>query len=259
MLAFTAYFVRGLQLVLRTSKRAVIERAEEMGEEDDDIPLTEVNGERGHGSVADHSARQSSTHLSTLGGPEDIIPPPTARNPETIRGTGGPPIESGALETSSAVPSVRQDPPPLSRPQIWANWTSLNIDNLTYLIIFLFVGVPIYYTTGYAMPVQLTLNILAYFAAFSLPPRWKRFLHPVLVSSIITVLGIWVLALAHKQTLDDGLKAYKTNTRYLNLWDGDKGLKKPGAGDLFSTVLDASIVALALPMFQYRGEMKRHV
>lgn len=32
----------------------------------------------------------------------------------------------------------------------------------------------------------------------------------------------------------------------------------PGAGDVFSSVLDVSIVALALPMFQYRNELRRH-
>jgi hypothetical protein len=32
----------------------------------------------------------------------------------------------------------------------------------------------------------------------------------------------------------------------------------PGTGDLLVSVLDASIVALALPMFSYRMELKRH-
>lgn len=46
MLATTAYFTRGLQLLLGSSKRAVVERAEEMGAEDDDIPLTESSRNR---------------------------------------------------------------------------------------------------------------------------------------------------------------------------------------------------------------------
>lgn len=41
MLAVTAYFTRGLQMLLGISERAVTKRAEEMGAEDDDIPLTE--------------------------------------------------------------------------------------------------------------------------------------------------------------------------------------------------------------------------
>lgn len=154
---------------------------------------------------------------------------------------------------------MRQDPLPLTRAQEWAAIINVNLDTFTYSALFLFVGIPIYFVTGYGMPAQLTLNVLAYFAALSLPARCKRVLHPVLVSSALTILAIWLLALCRRDTLHDGLKAYSTKTRYLQLWDGDKGLRRPGAGDVFGSVLDVSIVALALPMFQYRNELKRHV
>jgi putative effector of murein hydrolase len=151
-----------------------------------------------------------------------------------------------------------QAPLPLTRPQRWAALVNLNFDRLTYLILFLFIGLPIYYSTGYAMPAQLTFNILAYFAALSLPARWRQFLHPVLVSSAITILGVWILGLIRGDSLDTSLNIYKVGTNYLDLWDGEKHLKMPGAGDLLVSVLDASIVALALPMFSYRLELKRH-
>lgn len=108
------------------------------------------------------------------------------------------------------------------------------------------------------MPVQLTFNILAYFAALSLPPNWKQFLHPVLVSSAITVLGTWSLGLIRGDSLDDVLDVYKTGTNYLSLWHGEKHIPMPGAGDVFGSILDASIVALALPMYNYRHELQRH-
>ena len=54
------------------------------------------------------------------------------------------------------------------------------------------------------------------------------------------------------------LEYYKTGAGYLQIWRGENGLKAPGEGDVFSSVLDASIVALALPMFQYRKELKQH-
>ena len=108
------------------------------------------------------------------------------------------------------------------------------------------------------MPAQLTFNVLAYFAALSLPAKWRQFLHSVLVSSLITVLGIWILGLIRGESLDDVLDSYKTGTNYLKLWHGDKHLPAPGAGDIFSSVLDASIVALALPMYNYRHELQRH-
>ncbi|KAG9571103.1 DUF580-domain-containing protein, partial [Aureobasidium melanogenum] len=46
------------------------------------------------------------------------------------------------------------------------------------------------------------------------------------------------------------------NTKYTQLWDNDQGLKPPGAGDMFGSVLDVSIVALSLPMYRYRNELK---
>ena len=108
------------------------------------------------------------------------------------------------------------------------------------------------------MPVQLTFNVLAYLAALALPAHWRQFLHPVLVSSAITVLGIWVMGLVRGDDLDDVLGEYRTGTNYLKLWHENKHLKAPGAGDIFGSVLDASIVALALPMFQYRKELRAH-
>ena len=257
MLAATAYFVRGLQLLLGTSKRAMTERAEEMGTEDDDIPLTERSRATSSISEALFTERAAS-RSSSPGSITNIALPLRAQDPSLVRGTGGPPAEEQS-QASLAPPVLRQDPVPLTRAQKWAAVGNLNLDVLTYALIFLFIGLPIYYATGYAMPMQLALNVLAYFAALALPGRYKRFLHPVLVSSVITILGIWILALCRHNGLRDGLHVYSTKTRYLQLWNGQKGLPRPGAGDVFSSVLDVSIVALALPMFQYRNELRRHV
>lgn len=257
MLAATAYFVRALQLTLKTSKKGITERAEELGRENDEIPLTAYT--RTQVDVPD----RPSTATSISGTPSlDLIAPPRAQDPAQVRGTGGPPTEALFSQSSvlTSAPALRQDPIPLTRAQKWAAIINVNLDSFTYSALFLFVGIPIYFATGYAMPAQLTLNILAYFAALSLPASYKRVLHPVLVSSAITILGIWMLALCRRESLRDGLEAYSTKTRYLQLWDGGgKWLRKPGAGDIFGSVLDVSIVALALPMFQYRNELKRHV
>lgn len=148
---------------------------------------------------------------------------------------------------------------PLSRSQRWGAHLAAKFDVVIYTTFFLFIGLPVYYATGYAMPAQLCLNVLAYFAALALPPKAKRVLHPVLVSSGITILAIWILSLTRGETLREGLTVYRTKTKYLQLWEGEKGLPRPGAGDVFSSILDVSIVALALPMFQYRNELKRHV
>lgn len=258
MLAATAYFVRGLQLLLGTSKRAMTERAEEMGTEDDGIALTERSRPTLSLSEAPPAERAASVPFS----PEfitNIAVPLRAQNPTRVRVTGGPSAGEQQLRASLTSSVLRQDPVPLTRAQKWAATMNVRLDIFTYVIILFFVGLPIYYATGYAMPLQLALNVLAYFAALALPENYKRFLHPVLVSSVITILGIWILALCRHEKLRDGLHAYSTEARYLQLWNGQKGLRRPGAGDVLSSVLDVSIVALALPMFQYRNELRRHV
>lgn len=257
MFAFTAYFVRGLQLIFQTSKRGMTERAEEMGRENDDIPLTEGPGGLGQNST-NVSIAPSVHEPESL---EDLMAPPRAQDPASVRNTFGPsPPRLSQLDSdSSTLRHLVQDPPPLTRPQRWATVLNAKTDVYTYLVFLLFVGLPVYFSTGYPMPAQICLNILAYFYALSIPAKYKKFLHPVLVSSGITVLAIWILALTRRESLQDGLHAYSTKTRYLEIWDGDKGLRKPGAGDVFSSVLDVSIVALALPMFQYRQELKRHL
>jgi putative effector of murein hydrolase len=254
----TAYIARFLQLISGTSKRAITERAEEMGDESDAIPLADSTPRR------QNSETTLTSGWSTPGFPglpddstNDLIAPQRAQDPSRIRGTGGPP-ESDTPNQHVAWSQILQAPLPLTRPQRWAAFINLNFDRLTYLILFLFIGLPIYYSTGYAMPAQLTFNILAYFTALSLPARWRQFLHPVLVSSGITILGIWILGLIRGDSLNTSLSAYKTGTDYLDLWHGEKQLKMPGTGDLLVSVLDASIVALALPMFSYRMELKRH-
>ena len=260
MLSATAYLVRGLQVVLGSSKRAITERAEEMGAEDDDIPLTNNNGQNLEINSVMTTATTPSTPRLSLS--EDlangIIAPQRAQDPSLVRGTGGPPeSDVQSSTTTMTTRGVLQAPFPLTRAQRWAFFINNNLDRLTYLILFLLIGLPIYYTIGYAMPAQLSFNILSYFAALSLPPKYKQFLHPVLVSSAITVLGIWILGLIRGDSLDHILDTYKTGTNYLSLWNGHH-IPMPGAGDVFGSVLDASIVALALPMYNYRHELQRH-
>ncbi|KAI9756316.1 MAG: hypothetical protein M4579_003908 [Chaenotheca gracillima] len=263
MLIATTYLVRGLQLVLGTSKRAITERAEEMGNEDDDIPLTEAPRSRSN-STASRSRSVGASDAQSLSSPDtspDLPSPPVAQDPSRIRGTGGPPSEDVASTMSGPpVRRLQQDPVPLTRPQRWAAAISPKLDLVTYAIFFVFIGLPVLYAANYAMPAQLSLNVLAYFVALSLPPRYMQFLHPVLVSSAITIVGIWILALTKHQSLQDGLHVYSTSTKYTQLFQPRHApnLPPPGAGDIFSSVLDVSIVALALPMFQYRNELKRH-
>ena len=259
MMAITAYFTRGLQVLLGISKRAMIERAEEMGTEADGIPLTIVA--RGPVTTSQTDSTFSlATDLRDESRGQNITIPSPSQDPSQIRGTGGPPPPESATTEVMSPRIARQSPLPLSRAQKWAAFINLNLDMLIYTLIFLFAGLPTYYIHNYAMPLHLSLNVLCYFAAIAISPSYRRFLHPVLTSSLLTFLSIWLLSLAHTQTLTQALHAYSTKTRYLQLFNHPppNNLRLPGAGDIFSTILDVSIVALALPMFQYRSELRRH-
>jgi putative effector of murein hydrolase LrgA (UPF0299 family) len=260
---FTAYLTRGLQFVFGTSKRAMIDRAEELGARTDGIPLTEAPPD--DEDEIDAARSRNASNVPLLGPAEVhelIQEPPHAQDPSAIIGTGGPPShEQADLISLSPVRTrfTHQSALPPTRAQIWAATVHARSDIFTYLTLFFLIGLPIFLITGYALPAQLPLNILAYFLAMELPLKWRRYLHPALVASVITIVGIYILTACHGQDFTDGLHEYRTRTTYLKLFSGAKSLAKPGAGDVLSSVLDVSIVALAMPMYQYRAELRRSV
>ncbi|EKD12898.1 uncharacterized protein L3040_007055 [Drepanopeziza brunnea f. sp. 'multigermtubi'] len=260
--AATAYLVRGLQLLLGSSKRAITARTRETGDESDSIPFSDITLSNGRQNFEAPTlvSGTSTTGFVDEASTNDLIAPQRAHDSSIVRTAGEPPGEivapSDTLRQNAQ--GVLQIPVPLTRPQRWAAFLNANLDPFTYLLIFLAVGIPVYYTTGYAMPAQLTFTVIAYHAALALPSQCKRFLHPVLVSSALTVLGVFILGSIRGDSLLTCLHAFRTGTSYLSLWKGQKDLQMPGAGDILVSILDAGIVALALPMFTYRLELKRH-
>ncbi|KAM0324901.1 hypothetical protein ACHAQA_007867 [Verticillium albo-atrum] len=257
MMALAAYLTRSIQLLTGSSKRAITQRAEEMGNETDEIPLAETPRTEEPSSAppsAPISTVPSSVSLNTL------APLPPSRNAshvflsETLRSGRRHENETSALNTPPSLPP--QAPIPHPRAQIWAAFLTHHSDHLTYGALFLFVGIPLYYTSTYAMPLQLTVTVLAYFIALAIPLRWRQYIHPVLVTALLAVLTLW--ALAGGGSLARALGPYRTGATYLRLWSGTASSALPGAGDLFATVLDAAIVSLALPMYQYRRELRAH-
>jgi hypothetical protein len=237
------------------------ERGEELGGPQEDIPLTHIAEPSQTATPAESIAASTMPLLNAEQGVDEPQVPARAQDPTYISGTGGPPIyhPGTVLSHAESRRTLRQTDLPLTRGQKWATTISARIDIFTYLTILGLVGLPVLFIADYAMPAQLALNILAYFLALELPPLWRRFLHPALVSSVITICGIYILAICHGDNFAEGLNAYQTKTRYQQLFAGKQDLPKPGAGDLLSSVLDVSIVALALPMYQYRQELKRSV
>ncbi|CAH0037746.1 unnamed protein product [Clonostachys solani] len=259
MMAMAAYLTRAVQLLLGSSKRGHTQRAEDLS---DGIVLADNSA-----ALSGHSGPPSLSHYTAPSVEEDIESPIPSRpqTPPQMRLQGHHHGEHVAPEHAfdALIPTHNQTPVPTPRPERWAALLVSHMDFTTFGLLFLFVGIPVYYSTGYAMPLHLTINVLAYFAAMSLPSRWKTYLHPVLVSSLITVLVVWAFTATAGSSLTSALHQYRTGAKYIQLWrqasrpSGQAALL-PGAGDMFSTLLDASITALALPMFQHRRELRAH-
>ncbi|KAF5137232.1 Plastidal glycolate/glycerate translocator 1, chloroplastic [Metarhizium anisopliae] len=234
MMVLAAYMTRGLQLVLGATKRSEI-----VGRGDD-------ISRRGHDEMPLHQRRADS---------DDIASPPQLRLQQHHYSQS-----STAESSSSSLPDYpAQAPPPPARCALYAARLASHLDASIFALVLL-AGIPVYYASGYAMPLHLAVTTLCYRLALATPGPWQRYLHPVLTASLLAVLVIWPLSLAHGSGLAAALRSYKTGANYTRLWRREPGPPLlPGAGDVFSTVLDASIVSLALPMFQYRRELKRHL
>lgn len=164
------------------------------------------------------------------------------------------PVEPSELEQSFAM-TPENNISTETKPQ-WRTLLFKNIDRLTWFCLFLVIGVPVYYGTGYTMPIFVCINVLCFQGANAVPPKIKRIAHPVLVCALFSILLIWGFSVSKGLTLFEGLNLYKTGTSYMYYLRGASGLPRPGAGDILASLLDASIVSLAMPMYQYRLELR---
>ncbi|KAH8150418.1 uncharacterized protein LAJ45_05630 [Morchella importuna] len=244
MLVITAYMVQALQALFHTSK------PEHTSSEStsDSIPLTNTP-----------APPAQSTNTSTTTTPQASLPtlppPQPAAEPTHLRGPG--PQCAFAAQTPALLSILRQEGAPLARAQRWAAFLTTHLDTAVYSLLLL-VGVVVFYTTSYAMPLHLALNVLTYTLSLSLPAKARRILHPVLTTSLLTLLLLTLLSLTAHQPLAATLKTYSTSTRYLTLFRNHPH-PLPGAGDIFASLLDASIVSLALPMYAQRATLHTHL
>ncbi|KAI1148696.1 LrgB-like family-domain-containing protein [Nemania diffusa] len=251
MMALAAYMTRGLQLAFGSSKRAMTERAEELGAESDGVLMTATP----RSANTTTAITGSEVTVSTDAMPE-LQSPPRSRGSLPSHHASREPSPDTEGRPTNLPPQIPAPPPRATR---WASAISSRLDMIIYALLFTFIGLPTYYATAYALPLQLPFTVLTYFAALSLPPAWRHYLHPVLVSSLLTVLGLWVLGLTKGYSLAHTLAEFRTGATYLALWSpSSKSQQRPGAGDVFASALDAAIVALALPMYRYRRELRLH-
>ncbi|EPQ30715.1 uncharacterized protein PFL1_01616 [Pseudozyma flocculosa PF-1] len=137
-----------------------------------------------------------------------------------------------------------------------SDWIADLITPAIYTILFV-VGIPLFLVHDFALPLFLGINLLSFLAAITvIPPKWRRYLHPILTTSIATVFIIWCFGKAKGLSIRGVMDYYSNGAKYSVLWDlGGYSGPVPGAGDLLFSTLDAGIVALAVPMYRYRVDL----
>jgi putative effector of murein hydrolase len=146
----------------------------------------------------------------------------------------------------------------MNREKKIAQFFNKHFDLLVFTVLFI-VALPIYYAVGYEMPLQLDIAIFTFLFMIKVPPpNWKKYLHPVLCSVGLSWFFYFLFAIMKGQNFLDSLTEYKTGITYLKLFNHRTSDSPPGAGDVFATLMDVSIVSLSIPMYTYRMDLKRH-
>lgn len=152
-----------------------------------------------------------------------------------------------AAASPTVPPSAPEDQPSEYGPDAIERLASWIGDLITPVIYFtlIIVGLPLFFVLNFALPLYIGINLLAFIAAITVvPPKIRRFLHPILSTSIVTVLLIWALGAMKGLSIKQALALYSNGAKYTVLWDpaGYRG-PVPGAGDILFSVLDAGIVS----------------
>ncbi|KAG5361497.1 hypothetical protein CJU90_2882 [Yarrowia sp. C11] len=166
----------------------------------------------------------------------------------------------------------KRDPEtPLSVREQSSNFVYNNFDDIFYFTLF-WCGLIVYYSRGYAMIMHTAMVAFVFRQVNKLPPKLKRYLSPVIVTAAICMLLILITALignSHKpKDFMNDLRHFKTGRNYLYLvnnyrhWNvvNSNGMyhRLPGAGDVYSSFMDAGIIAMLVPLYEYRAELIEH-
>lgn len=133
-------------------------------------------------------------------------------------------------------------------------------DPMVYFIVFL-IGIPLFFTPGgekRSLPLFLGTVVLSWiFSRRVIPRPWQKILHPILVTSGITIFLIFIFGIIKGLPLASALDDYATGSTHIVLFRKSRGYdgSPPGSGDVLSTILVAGIVCLAFPLFKYRTDL----
>ncbi|EGG06365.1 uncharacterized protein MELLADRAFT_86531 [Melampsora larici-populina 98AG31] len=163
----------------------------------------------------------------------------------------------GDAGSAKSIKTTKNDPDFSSTEEEFTTKIKLWFNPLVYFCVFL-VGLPLYFTPGgnpRSLPLFLsTLSLSWQFSRRVVPKLWQTALHPILVTSIITVLCIWGFGAMKGIGLVENLSHFTSGTTYLLILRHSRGvaIDAPGAGDVLKSILVAGIISLAFPLFKYR-------
>jgi putative effector of murein hydrolase/putative effector of murein hydrolase LrgA (UPF0299 family) len=177
--------------------------------------------------------------------------------------------EEDATRAPSIASSASSEPDAVERLSAhMAHW----LTPFLYTVIGLFAGLPLWFVANESLLLFLCINVLTFWISIHIvPAKIRRFLHPIIATSIATCLLVWALGamkgMGIKEVLNDH---YSREAKYDVLWDpfftggqggegGEEGTisrSGPGAADVLSSLLDAGIVALFIPLYRYRFDLQ---
>lgn len=188
--------------------------------------------------------------LSTGGNKQNISPGTGGQNLNPTRTTmainapgvdNGNDVEKGELtaEKGSTTSECAEDVM-VRRMAAW-------FDPSVYFIIFI-IGIPLYFAPGgerRSLPLFLGTVVLSWiFSRRVVPQKWQKVLHPILVTSGITIFCIFIFGAIKGLSLAATLKDYATGSTDVVLFRKSRGYdgSVPGSGDVMTTILVAGIV-----------------
>lgn len=282
----TTYLVKGLQLVVGVRRKNGVIRADEVAEENEEVPLRELllpsvqntqdpfaSGAVSIVDVAPTPVREGSTTPPSSTAPLLAPPPRAALGGDAIKGLptattiADREYHNDRSSTTGAVCQretylliqLRYENELVEVKRV-ATFVSTYLDWMVFGAL-LVVGIPIYFAVDYAMPLQLAIGVLLFRVALLPSAKLRQYFHPILTLFPVALFVYYLFLLLHQRTdFLNTLRLYKTGRTYLYLWNvpAKYAAHPPGAGDVLLLLMEVLIVLLSLPMHTYRHDMKRH-
>ncbi|KAJ3022938.1 hypothetical protein HKX48_004849 [Thoreauomyces humboldtii] len=163
----------------------------------------------------------------------------------------------GADPDNDEAPEIPAPPKTASKPR------RLPVQPFTLLVyvVALIISLVLAFAIDVLQPAHICITVLTFYVGLALPVRVKMIVHPLLTCGFLSVMGIWAVSAIQGRGIQDGLAAYMHSVKATQILTAVASGEKPtvpGAGDFLYSILDASVVALAVRMYRERGLLRQH-